>query len=352
MQSIISLLAIFSLFNALFVHGLPLHAHHVRSQVERIKRSHSSSSNTTDAGTYLAPAPRWVTYSDAEIDGGNTVVPSSEQLKGFNVFILAFYLTSGASDQLQNWVSLSSSKRSAILKDLHDNNISLMFSVFGSTETPTTSGVDPSSFASEVASFAKKYKFDGVDVDYEDFDAFNSKSSKAFNWLKTFHTSLRSHLPSGQYLLSAAPVAPWFTDSKDAYPGGSYLDLELKTKSQNAIDFYNIQFYNQGTLYSTCSHLVSSSPGGEFPHTSVGEIHKNGVSLDKLVIGKPALSSDADGSGDQGFMSSGSLKSCMNQAKEDLGWNAGMMFWEYHHSSITSLVATVREIAFPILGGL
>jgi chitinase len=382
MHAPIFLLAVFSLLSSLLLStALPLHinVHHSRSRVERIKRHHhhshssqaspSSTSSSaspsstsgsddgdnndgkiTSAGTYLAPAPRWVTYSDADIDGGNTVVPSASQLNGVNVFLLAFYLNSGPSDQLQNFISLPSSKRQDIIDDLHSHGISLGFSVFGSTEAPTTDGVDPESFAGKVASFAKKYKFDVVDTDYEDFDAFNSGSSEAVNWLVSFSKALRSHLPSGQYLLSHAPVAPWLTDSKDAYPGGSYLDVTLR--AGDAIDFLNMQFYNQDNLYSSCNHIVKASPSGSYPHTSISEIHKNGVPLEKLVIGKPALASDADGSGDQGFMSGSSLQQCVNQAKEELGWNAGMMLWEYHHSTISSLLSTVRSVAFPILGSL
>ncbi len=63
------------------------------------------------------------------------------------------------------------------------------------------------------------------------------------------------------------------------------------------IDFYNVQFYNQGeTTYDSFEKLFVVS-GGHFPGTSVKEICERGVPLNKIVVGKPALQSDAYGSG-------------------------------------------------------
>lgn len=42
-----------------------------------------------------------------------------------------------------------------------------MVSAFGSTETPTTSGADPTMLAQTMAAWVKKYSLDGIDVDYE-----------------------------------------------------------------------------------------------------------------------------------------------------------------------------------------
>jgi hypothetical protein len=126
------------------------------SLVERSSSSKSSSPSSSSEGTFIAPSPRWVVYSDSGSDG--SIVPSSSELNGYNVFILAFYLSSGPTDQVQAFVSLPEDQRKSIIKDLHDNGISLMMSVFGSTEQPTTDGVDPYGFASEIAGFVKKYE--------------------------------------------------------------------------------------------------------------------------------------------------------------------------------------------------
>lgn len=53
-----------------------------------------------------------------------------------------------------------------------DNGISVMVSALGSTEVPTTLGVDPVEFAKEVATWAIDNHMDGIDVDYEVYSIF------------------------------------------------------------------------------------------------------------------------------------------------------------------------------------
>ena len=45
---------------------------------------------------------------------------------------------------------------------------------------------------------------DGIDVDYEDFDAINAQDGKAEQWLITFTKTLRQQLPQGKYILTHA----------------------------------------------------------------------------------------------------------------------------------------------------
>lgn len=53
------------------------------------------------------------------------------------------------------------------------------------------------------------FEQDGADVDYEDYPAFQSGAAEP--WLISFTKQLRNNLPS-PYIISHAPVAPWFTD--------------------------------------------------------------------------------------------------------------------------------------------
>ncbi len=53
-----------------------------------------------------------------------------------------------------------------------------------------------------------------------------------------------------------------------------------------------------------------------------------GVPLEKIVIGKPL---DADAAAN-GYMTASALAECVTQA-EALGWNAGVMFWEWTNVS-------------------
>jgi len=95
-----------------------------------------------------------------------------------------------------------------------------------------------------------------------------------------------------RYLLSHAPQAPYFMDDKTKYPNGAYLTVNKGVGDM--IDFYYVQFYNQGdTKYETSDELFNTS-GGYFPGTAVLQIAKAGVDISKIVIGKPSTPADAD----------------------------------------------------------
>lgn len=136
-----------------------------------------------------------------------------------------------------------------------------------------------------------------------------------------------------------------------------YLDVHNKVGS--LIDFYNIQFYNrecytfipsnhpqsnrptkEGSAYTTCPGLLNSSP--EFPGSSIFEMSQAGVPLDKIVLGKPALTSDAS----TGFVDVQTLAQCVSQGAGQ-GWNGGVMVWQYPHAD-SSWIQTVRGSTFPL----
>ena len=49
-----------------------------------------------------------------------------------------------------------------------------MISAFGSTQFPTTAGLDPVQTANKLADFVLNNNLDGVDIDYEDNIAMNA----------------------------------------------------------------------------------------------------------------------------------------------------------------------------------
>jgi chitinase len=231
---------------------------------------------------------------------------------------------------------LDSATRASYLTSYHDAGISLIVSAFGSTDAPTTEGYDPTTVANNLAAFVLKYNLDGVDVDYEDLNAMNAQNGFAETWLTTFTETLRETLPQGQYILTHAPVAPWFSTK---YASGAYLAVNKHVGS--LIDWYNIQFYNQGTSeYTTCSGLFTKS-SSTWPDTSVFQIAAAGVTLEKLVIGKPATSADAS----NGYMSTSILAQCVENAYQE-GWDAGVMVWEFPDAA-AAWIEAVRSFAFP-----
>ncbi|THH04521.1 hypothetical protein EW145_g5462 [Phellinidium pouzarii] len=250
----------------------------------------------------------------------------------YSLSALSFLLTTGAADQAETWATLDSSTRTKLKKTYNAAGIKVIVSAFGSTETPTTSGKDPVAVAKQMASWVKKYGLDGIDVDYEDEGAMNAGNGKAENWLETFTKTLRSQLPQGQYILTHAPLAPWFGTT--GYKSGAYLAVDKSVGSM--IDWYNVQFYNQND-YTSCDSLLTKS-GTTFPKTSLFEIAASGIELNKLVIGKPASSTDAS----NGFIETGTLATCLLQAKKK-NWNAGAM---YPHGD-SAWITAVRAHAFP-----
>ncbi|KAG6833011.1 hypothetical protein H0H87_012597 [Tephrocybe sp. NHM501043] len=279
-------------------------------------------------------APHWVAYWDKW--DGTTSPPDVSKIEGFNVFALSFLLIEGAWDQAQQWTTLTDAQRSTIKSQYAAAGVKLIVSAFGATDAPTTTGADPVATANTFAAWVKEYKLDGIDVDYEDFGAFNGGSAEA--WLISFTTQLRNQLPSGSYILTHAPVAPWFSPS--IWPGGGYLKVHSSVGS--LIDWYNVQFYNQGTSeYTTCNGLLTAS-SGTWPESAVFQIVANGVPRSKIVIGKPATASEAS----NGFMDTSTLASCLQTAKAQ-GWNGGAMVWQYP-SATASWIAAVRSLSWPV----
>ncbi|KAJ7180661.1 glycoside hydrolase family 18 protein [Mycena filopes] len=282
-------------------------------------------------------APHWVIYGDKFVPG-LTGPPAVSTITGFNVFLLSFLLVEGAWDKAAEWTELSAADRATIKAQYNAAGIKLMVSAFGSTDQPTTSGLNPVTLATTMANWVIQWGLDGIDVDYEDFPAFDSNSGSAENWLISFTTQLRTILPQGQYIITHAPVAPWFSPSK--WGGGGYLKVHQSVG--NLIDWYNIQFYNQGTTeYTTCASLLTAS-SSTWPQTALFQIAASGVPLSKLVIGKPA----GTGDGNSGFMDAATLATCVTQAKAK-AWNGGAMVWEYPDAA-AAWIKTVRGSAFPI----
>ncbi|KAF9509607.1 glycoside hydrolase family 18 protein [Hydnum rufescens UP504] len=267
--------------------------------------------------------PHFVVYHNAWVSG-QTGPPDVSKISGFNTFILSFLLLRGPVDQATQWASLSSDTQISTKNKYAAAGIKLMVSAFGATDTPASAGADPTRTANSMASWVKKNHLDGIDVDFEDFEAINAADGRGEKWLITFTRTLRNALPVGQYLITHAPLAPWFSPK---YTAGAYTKVHKEVGS--LIDWYNIQFYNQacgpfGSDYTNCRGLLTKS-SATYPKTSVFEISATaGVPLNKIVIGKPGTKRDAN----TGYIDPNTLAGCMSQGTAK-GWNGGAMAWQF-----------------------
>merc|ERR1719150_2895478 len=153
--------------------------------------------------------------------------------------------------------------------------------------------------------------------------------------------------------ISHAPQVPYFMGSTlNQYPDGGYATVHQLCGDN--IDFYNVQFYNQGgSTYNDYASLFVSSIGWS-QNSAVYQIMDGAspesvtIPASKLVVGKHT---NGDGSS---FIDGASLKTIFNSALADGRWSAGFMTWQFYKeiypSSGTPLIDDVITANWPTEG--
>jgi len=278
------------------------------------------------------PSPMKVIYIDWEIINWNnpaqTVLDASNA--GFNVIILAFWLSaSGATDMAQAWAGVDQGTQQSTMQTIHNNGGIVLVSFGGSTDNPY--GRDASTLGTNVANWAVQNNLDGVDFDLENigggFIINGMGSQQSIQWFVDITNAARNVLGSNRYI-SHAPQAPYFgpIGASNTWVG-SYGGYTAVYQQANTIDFFNIQFYNQGSdCYVDYNGLFISSCS-DYPSTSVGEIYKAGIPLNKIVVGKYTNPTEAS----NGWVDPGTLGGWFKTAP--YGWNTGVMGWEWNNQA-------------------
>ena len=145
------------------------------------------------------------------------------------------------------------------------------------------------------------------------------KDGKAQKWIAAVNKAARQILGPSR-LISHAPQAPYF--------GGNYSHgYSTIYKLTPDVDFFNVQFYNQGNLYQTYETLFVERKDG----SSLQQIVKQGVPQNKIVVGKPLAAATSY----SGYVTMQTLASWVREARTKFSWDGGVMTWKYLESSPT-----------------
>jgi hypothetical protein len=221
---------------------------------------------------YVNKVTSW--WGDGILKGLGVPGYAASQPSDYNIIMLAFWFCGGAPmDVALLWQNIgdygisglganSKEIQAAVRKKFNDNGIKVIISAFGATEFPTTAGYDAATCGKNLAQFVIDNNLDGADADWEDNGALEQGVGE--QWLIDFTRAYRAVSPDT--ILAHAPQGPYF--SATYYKNGGYGKVE-KTVGAD-IDFYFIQFYNQGdTSYDTYDELFVAATKGVFKGTAV-----------------------------------------------------------------------------------
>jgi len=142
-------------------------------------------------------------------------VPGYAPAHEYNYIVLAFWsCNNNPADMALIWASAyeffaqgnsfgsnTQEIQKALRAKYNEAGIKIMVSAFGSTEFPTSAGMDPHVCAQKLGKFVKENNLDGADIDWEDNEAMVRGDGEA--WLINFTKTLRAELP--EHIISFAP---------------------------------------------------------------------------------------------------------------------------------------------------
>lgn len=274
-------------------------------------------------------------------------------------------------DTVNAWMCLSESERTNIINSMNSKGMKLMLS-FGGANTFKIGGADSilSSptysnsliLAQELVNHCKLYKYHGIDLDIEHFPtiyeyADTDKLVAYFGQLSQQIKEQSSSIIGYPIIVSHAPQSPYFngpTDSSQSLYGYVYSKIEKQYGWY--IDFYNIQYYNQGIglyeNYETIFYNDTSFNASVNQLIYGGDINSNYAYVDpaKIVVGKVSNYNEGNSGGyvqlyNSQVTSSNCMAGIIEATKYDqdrpqiVNWSSvgGIMVWYYNvESSSTS----------------
>jgi len=275
-------------------------------------------------------------------DPSETVMQAVDD--GFNLIILAFYLSTGPVDMAQAWASQTPATQASTVSYAHGHGARVTVSFGGSTQGGFDK-LNANSTGTEVATWAVDHFLDGVDFDLEGFASGFSygtmDTNETVQWIAELTNSARNILGEGG-IITHAPQAPYFGPVNGAsyFAGvtGGYVSVYAHAQS---ITYFLTQFYNQGpSCYLTYPGIFTNSSFDcpIFPGTSVAQIASYSyggvqVPLDKIVVAKPVTPVDAG----NGYVDPTRLGVYFTMAESDISvlWpNTGVAGFMWRNSTV------------------
>jgi hypothetical protein len=257
------------------------------------------------------------------VDGGINWADPSVTFKsvvdsGYNLVILAFLVTGNMFDAATAWNQMSAAVQQSTIAYAHARNARIIVSAGGATDTPY-SAMTGAAYGRQAATWANQRYLDGVDFDLENFaygfSAGSMSVAQTIQWVADATNEARAVLGSSK-IITHAPQPPYFA------PGYAQAYSQIYKKAPS-INFLLVQYYNNGPATTYESIFTDTSSG-----MCVTNIKNLGIPLNKIVLGKPVNSGDA---GSQ-WISASEIRSIVNKAAA-LGWNTGVMGWQWHDST-------------------
>ncbi len=193
-----------------------------------------------------------------------------DKYQGYTDIIFAFWQdpTSGVSGAVEAVI-----KQPEILNFLKSKNKKCILAAGGANlQNPLQ--FNAQKFGTDLANFAINHNFDGVDLDIENLTV--PPTIAEINWLVDATKAVKAI--NEDLLISHAPQATYFTNN------GGYSLVEQDTNG--IIDYFNIQYYNQGTweyqTYDNYESMFETSYNNYSNNTSIPSIIEQGIRLKSL----------------------------------------------------------------------
>eukprot|EP00026_Physarum_polycephalum_P009284 Phypoly_transcript_09402.p1 GENE.Phypoly_transcript_09402~~Phypoly_transcript_09402.p1 ORF type:complete len:269 (+),score=49.09 Phypoly_transcript_09402:478-1284(+) len=251
------------------------------------------------------------------IDGGHQSDLQQMADVGYNLILLAFHVSGKPQYASSVWQGLGATTQQNVANYIHNKGGRIVVSAGGAEDVPFKK-FSGSAYGTAVANFAKNNHLDGVDFDLENFGGnFATQGLSAqqtIQWVVDATNAARNILGPNA-IITHAPQTPYF-GANHGY-GDGYTKIYQGAPS---INYFLVQFYNNDNGLTSYNSIFSSDYGG-----SVSEIARGGIPLNKIVVGKPVNSDDANG-----YVAPGTLHSYFTQAQSQYGWNGGVMGWVWH----------------------